>query len=301
MVEMTQKRAASKKPTGTPVTDIGVYVNLDKAAARAEASAIVRWLTSRGLEPLFLKEHAHAIGEHGGVEHDTFFDSPELIVSLGGDGTFLHVARHIQALRPALLGVNFGRLGYLTAVEAENLLPFLDRQLTKGLTVERRLRLACRAEGWEHPPLALNDIVIQDADGVRTVRLRVRVGDSTVGIFRADGVIAATPTGSTAYTLSVGGPVVHPRVEALLIALVSPHTLSARPLVFSAEDEIVVEAIEDRPVRVIIDGQETRTLSRPVPIHITRAPADVAVVVDPERTFVNRIREKLSWGGNARA
>jgi len=207
------------------------------------------------------------------------------------------VARHIHGPTPPLLGVNFGHLGYLTAVESSDLVPFFERVLTDEVPVEHRLRLGCEVPGWRDSPPALNDIVIQDAAGIRTLRLRVRIGDRIVGVFAADGIIAATPTGSTAYTLSVGGPVVHPGVEAMLFALVSPHTLSARPMVVSPRDPLTIEALEDRPVRVTIDGQEVRELSGSAPIRIHRHPRDIAVVVDPGRAFIDRLREKLSWGG----
>jgi NAD+ kinase len=271
-------------------------VNLEKDAARAAVGGLCRWLDEKGIEVMLLKEHARAVGRRGGVAEPSFFRKPQMIVSLGGDGTFLHVARHIRGIRPALLGVNFGRLGFLTAVEASEVIPFFEALLKQELPIEHRLRVACEIRGWDDPPWALNDIVVQDGEGVRALRLRIHSGDQLLGDFRADGVILATPTGSTAYGLSVGGPVVHPGVDALLIALVSPHTLSARPVVVSPRDEVRIAVDGDRPVRVTIDGQTSRQIPGGVAVRVRRAEADVAVVVDPDRSFIDRLREKLSWG-----
>jgi len=295
-------RASTRRPKArtakTKLTRVGVYVNLEKDAARAAVGGLCRWLDEKGIEVLLLKEHARAVGRRGGVAEASFYRKPQVIVSLGGDGTFLHVARHITGTRPALLGVNFGRLGFLTAVEASELIPFFEGLLKKEVPTEHRLRMACEIGGWDDPPLALNDIVVQDGEGVRALRLRIHSGRQLVGDFRADGVILATPTGSTAYGLSVGGPVVHPGVDAFLIALVSPHTLSARPVVVSPDDEVRIAVEGDRPVRVTIDGQTSRRIPAGMSIHVRRADADVAVVVDPERSFIDRLREKLSWGGS---
>jgi NAD+ kinase len=276
---------------------VGVFVNLEKEAACAAVTGLCRWLVSKNLEVYLLREQARALGKRGGVAPETFFRKPQLIVSLGGDGTFLHVARHITGVRPALLGVNFGRLGFLTAVESGELIAFFERLLKGPLPVEHRLRLQCRVASWTQPPMALNDVVIQDAGGVRAIRVRLSYGTHLVGVFRADGVIIATPTGSTAYTLSVGGPVVHPGVEAFLVALISPHTLSARPLVIGADEELTIEVLGERPLRVTVDGQESRTIPPHEVIRVARAPAQVTVVVDPERSFLYRLREKLAWGG----
>jgi NAD+ kinase len=276
---------------------VGVYLNLDKEAARSAVTRYCRWLRSKGVEPVLRQDQAEEMGERG-IPESQFFTEPDILVSMGGDGTFLHVARHIADISPPLLGVNFGRLGYLTAVEANDLVPFCEHLLDGNLPIDRRLRIGCDVEGWDDPPPALNDVVIQDAEGIRTIRMRISLGGKTVGVFRADGIIVATPTGSTAYTLSVGGPVVHPDVEALLFALVSPHTLSARPMVVSDTDTIVVEVLDDRPVRVIIDGQETRRIRPEQPIRMTRARNDMSIIVDPERLFVDRLRRKLSWGGH---
>ncbi len=276
---------------------VGVYVNLDKEAACGAVGALCDWLGDRGIDTMLLKEHTRVLGKRGGVTRDSFYRKPQLIISLGGDGTFLHVARQIPRCRPALLGVNFGRLGFLTAVEATELLPFLERTLRSELPVEHRLRLATAVSPWDSPPPALNDVVIQSAEGVRVLGFRVRVGERVIGVFRADGIIVASPTGSTAYTLSVGGPVVHPGVEAMLIALISPHTLSARPLVVGANETITVDVLSDSPIRVTIDGQESRQVPGNESVRIHRASGDVAVVVDPQRPFIDRMREKLAWGG----
>lgn len=279
------------------ITRVGTFVNLDKPAARAAAISFSEWLEARGVDVLMRRTHADALGRKGGVPDTTFFRQPDLIVCFGGDGTFLRVARALTRPRPALLGVNFGHLGYLTAVESHELEVFFEKLLAGPLPVEHRLRIACETSGWDDPPTALNDVVVQDAEGIRALTMRVHHGDRVIGEFRADGLIVATPTGSTAYTLSVGGPVIHPGVDAVLVALVSPHTLSARPIVLSTDEPVSVQVLTGRPIRVTIDGQETRELSSQAPIRVRRAPHDVAVVVDPARTFIDRLREKLTWGG----
>ena len=143
------------------LTRVGVFVNLEKDAARDALGRFTRWLRAKGVEPMLLDTQADALGEPGAVGADTFFAKPDLIVSLGGDGTFLHAARHIHGPTPPLLGVNFGHLGYLTAVEASDLGPLFERVLPDEVPVEHRLRLGCEVPGWRDSPPALNDIVIQ--------------------------------------------------------------------------------------------------------------------------------------------
>jgi NAD+ kinase len=294
-------RAAETRAPKPRLARVGILVNPKKEAARNAVDGFCRWLRSRSVEPVVRSAQALDLGGSQFLEADSFFRDPDLIVSLGGDGTFLHLAHHVRASHPALLGVNFGRLGFLTAVEASELVPFFERILASGLPIENRMRLACSVAGVLQSPYALNDVVLQDAEHMRTMTIRLRCGEATIGVFTADGVIIASPTGSTAYTLSVGGPVVHPHLEAILIAFLSAHTLSARPVVLSANETVTAEVSDPRPLRLVIDGQVSQILAPGSVLSVARAPAPAAVVIDPERSFIDRLRLKLAWGGNQRA
>ncbi|MGH7458975.1 MAG: NAD(+)/NADH kinase [Longimicrobiaceae bacterium] len=226
----------------------------------------------------------------------------DLLLTLGGDGTLLRGARMVASAGVPVLGVNLGHLGFLTSVGPEELEDTLAALVRGELLVDERTLLLARAErdGRElaGPYLALNDAVVHKGGFARVMRLAVRVGGDEVGTYTADGIVLATPTGSTAYSLSAGGPIVHPTLDCILATPVCPHTLAVRPLVLPAHETVTVEVLSpSEEIVLTIDGQEGAELAPGDRVVVRRAEERVRLVRPPGRTFFGTLRRKLRWGG----
>ena len=226
----------------------------------------------------------------------------DAMLTLGGDGTLLRAARLIQDRAVPILGVNLGRLGFLTCCPASQLEEALRRLASGDYVVEARMTLDARvtdaAGGERQRWRALNDVVLHKGGFARVVAVSIEVDGEAVGQFSADGVVISTPTGSTAYNLSVGGPVVVPTLETILVAPVSAHTLALRPLVLPATSVVTLRG-SDGPDELLItvDGQVGCTFSAGDTLVIRRSSAPVPIVRFPEISFFSTMREKLHWGG----
>jgi len=225
----------------------------------------------------------------------------DLIVVLGGDGTLLSVARHAGPRVP-ILGVNMGELGFITEVAETEAMDMLLRVLDGRFEIDRRMTLMATLERAGRPRQrfrALNDVVISNGARARIIRCTVSVDRLPFTTYRADGLIVATPTGSTAYSLSAGGPIVEATVEVLLVSPISPHTLSQRPVILrpTAVVRIAIEPAQ-QDVVLTIDGQEGTPLAGGDVIVVRRAPAAVSLVRSPDRTHYDVLRSKLGWGAH---
>ena len=226
----------------------------------------------------------------------------DAMLTLGGDGTLLRAARLVDERAVPILGVNLGRLGFLTCCPASQLEEALQRLAARDYVVEHRMTLDARvtdaAGGDRQRWRALNDVVLHKGGFARVVAVRVEADGETVGQFSADGVVIATPTGSTAYNLSAGGPVVVPTLETILLTPVSAHTLALRPLVLPATSQVTLRA-SDGPDELLItvDGQVGCTFCVGDSLVVRRSDAPVAIVRFPGRSFFSTMREKLHWGG----
>ena len=226
----------------------------------------------------------------------------DAMLTLGGDGTLLRAARIVEAHPVPILGINLGRLGFLTCCPVEALEDALGRLAAGAYVVERRMTLDARVRGsngadkaaWR----ALNDVVLHKGGFARVVTMWVQANGETVAHYSADGVVIATPTGSTAYNLSAGGPVVFPTLETILVTPVSAHTLALRPLVLPPTSEITVR-VEDGPdeLLVTVDGQVGATFVVGETLVVRRSAHPVPIVRFPESSFFATMREKLHWGG----
>jgi NAD+ kinase len=223
----------------------------------------------------------------------------DLLVVVGGDGTLLSVARHAPAGVP-VMGVNMGQLGFLTDVTEAEALTMVARVLRGDYEVDQRMTLVATLERdgkVQRRFRALNDVVVSHGALARILDLEVSVDGIPFTSYRADGLIVATPTGSTAYSLSVGGPIVEPTVRVLLVSPISPHTLSNRPVVLRPE-AVVCVAISRQPqdVVVTIDGQEGVPMAAADVLVVRRARTLVSLVRSPDRTYYEVLRSKLGWG-----
>ena len=226
----------------------------------------------------------------------------DAVLTLGGDGTLLRAARIVGTHPVPILGINLGRLGFLTCAPGEGLEAALRRFAAGEYVVEPRMTLDARvldASGVERAQWrAMNDVVLHKGGFARLVTVGVEANGETVAHYSADGVVLATPTGSTAYNLSAGGPVVYPTLETILLTPVSPHTLALRALVLPPTAEITLR-VEDGPeeLLVTVDGQVGATFSKGETLVVRRSAHPVLVVRFPEGSFFATMREKLQWGG----
>lgn len=249
---------------------------------------------------LVLEPDLHDIAGAGALLDDpTTLDA---LLTLGGDGTLLRGARLVATTDIPILGVNLGRLGFLTTCSEDELEQALANLASGTYTAERRMALDVRALGRDGLEMkrwiALNDVVLHKGGFARVVRLKVSADGEEIATYAADGIVVSTPTGSTAYSLSAGGPVVFPTVESIVLTPVSAHTLAIRPLVLSPDAEIMVQA-EDGPeeLLVTVDGQVGTTFSMGESLVIRRSAHPVRLARFADTTFFARLRTKLGWGG----
>lgn len=227
----------------------------------------------------------------------------DLVISVGGDGTMLGAVRSAAPYQVPVLGINAGALGFLTEISPDELPPLLPRIIAGDYSLETRLMLQAtiqRSDTVAGEYLALNDIVVRQGATGRLINLTVTVAGSYLGHFAADGLILSTPTGSTAYGLSSGGPIVHPTTSALVLVPICPHSLSFRPMVIPATDpvEILCEGNQlDDEMMVTADGQNPQTVRAGDRIIVRVAPETARLVKFDQFSFYDRLREKLQWGG----
>ncbi|MEE9134156.1 MAG: NAD(+)/NADH kinase [Gemmatimonadota bacterium] len=224
----------------------------------------------------------------------------DLLITLGGDGALLGGARWAGPAGTPVLGVNLGRLGFLTAITLEEVEDALGRIVAGDFVLDTRMALEVQSVhqgGSSDVYYALNDAVMHKGGLVRMVPVRVWVDEEEVGLYRADGVIVATPTGSTAYSLSAGGPILDPRQDAIIVTPICPHTMAVRPLVLPQESEITVE-VGSRSEEIIltIDGQIGATLKPGDRVTARKADQPVRLVRLPGQSFFSLLRRKLRWG-----
>ena len=228
----------------------------------------------------------------------------DLIVAIGGDGTLLHAARNAAARKVPLVGINRGRLGFLTDVSPEHMLEALDAILAGDYLADRRLMLAARlAEKSKGAELfALNDIVVQKGDTGRLLDFTTDVDGVYVNTHRGDGLIVATPTGSTAYALSCGGPIIQPNVDALVMVPICPHTLSDRPLVLpsSSTIRVTLDNAGGSDAHVVCDGEPLARLRAADTLTISLAKQTVTLLHPRDYNYYELLRSKLNWGRASR-
>lgn len=284
---------------------VGIVAKPKLTAVGGDLSSIATWLRSRGVEPVFEEETAKLAALAGvrSVTRDELPAGVDLILLLGGDGTLLGMAdRAAKAgLEVPILGVNFGGLGFLTEVTYDELYPSLEAALAGTAPVESRLVLRAVIERDGTPMsehYALNDVTVTGGSLSRVVEFAVSVGGEFVARFHADGLIVATPTGSTAYNLSAGGPIVHPAVHALVLNPIAPHTLTNRPVVIPASEDVLVQPHprgDSSEAYVTFDGQAGKRLDFSDTVRVRQASRPVRLVRAFSRSYYQVLREKLRW------
>ena len=261
--------------------------------------ALVAWLNQRGIEARLDAESA-VYARGAGVPREDLAEGTQLLIVLGGDGTLLAAARAVGGRQVPLFPVNLGGLGFLTAITVEEIYGELERAFRGEHRISRRKMIACdlvRGETVVARYEALNDVVITKAALARMIDLDTYVDTHFVSTFKADGLIVATPTGSTAYSLSAGGPIMFPSVAALIITPICPHMLTNRPVV--VPDSSVIQLVcrsEDEEAYLTIDGQVGEPLHARDRIICRASEKTLSLIRPPKQRFFDVLRAKLKWG-----
>jgi len=289
-----------------PIRRVGLVAKHKLDAAAGVLAELAGWLEARGVAPVFETDTAALAGLPPGRPTSAAEDLPrasDLIVVLGGDGTLIGTAGRIAqaGVSVPILGVNFGSLGFLTEITLPELYDSLESVLDGEAEIDERMMLQARTmrDGTVVADRAVvNDAVITKGALSRIIDLSVSVGDELVMQVRADGLIIATPTGSSAYNLAAGGPIVHPSVDAMLLTPIAPHMLTNRPVVLPASSRLCVAPLMDgkEEVFVTFDGQSGHALQAGDTIEITRSSRTLRLVRASERTYFDVLRQKLKWG-----
>lgn len=275
----------------------GLILNCEKENARELAEKLVAYIIGKGHRLVVPPEESQYLQSAETMGRPDFVEHVEFLIVIGGDGTFLRASRFIFGSRIPILGVNMGKLGFLTEVEKENVIPALERVMAGEYLLEKRMLLSAEVFRDEAPIAsftALNDFVINKGAFSRLIGIRMHIGEEFFREYSADGVIVATPTGSTAYSLSAGGPIVYPAMELCIVTPVSPHSLSARPMVIPADKDIQIIVCSPRIKSMLtIDGQNGFELENDDRIVIRKSESALYFVKFVREGFFTRIRNKL--------
>jgi NAD+ kinase len=283
------------------VTRVGLVAKPDAPEAPALLLRLVEWLTSRGLTVSLEKETAGLVpsAPAAAVRKSDLPAQSDFIIVLGGDGTLLSMARAVGDLGVPLLGINLGGLGFLTATTVEEAVAAVDAYLGGHMAIDERMMLAARIVRRGQPVgeyAALNDVVITKSAMSRIINLEVSVQGEYATAYRADGLIISTPTGSTAYCLSAGGPILFPTMDAVVIVPIASHTLTNRPIVLPGHQRIEVTLKTDQDVMLTVDGQIGVNLNEHDTVQVEQAASRIRLVRFPRTDFFSVLRTKLKWG-----
>ena len=285
--------------TESAIRRVGVVLKTSSNEAAELGRQLLVELERLGIEPVLDRASAEVLGTKTGCRRSELTSNSDLVVVLGGDGTLLSVTRgEIQGT--PILGINMGTLGFLTEHPAEQLFPMLYAAIEGRATLERRERLevTVHAPGNEaNTHSVLNDVVINKSALARMLVLSMHIDDQFVTRFKADGLIVATPTGSTAYNLSAGGPILYPTLDVLTVTPICPHTLTNRPIALSFDSVIDIRLESpSEEVFLTLDGQQGFPLTTRDRVLIRRSPDPGYLIIEPSRSYFQVLHRKLKWG-----
>ncbi|MFZ1082780.1 MAG: NAD(+)/NADH kinase [Candidatus Kryptoniota bacterium] len=290
---------------------IGILGNIAKSSTCETAFALIRILEERKVKFSVQSEIAGQMktrcnydAKKVALQSSEIPACSDIIVSLGGDGTILRTAKMVGELDKPILGVNLGKLGFLAELNFDELRNSIDELFKGKFNLEQRtvLKSSFRQDGKTATIFALNDIVIDKAGSSRMIDLETYVDSEYLITYRADGIVLSTPTGSTGYSLSTGGPIISPESRVIAISPISPHTLTARPVIVPDNSEIrIVVHSNSKQVMVTADGQTSNLLSQPAEFNVSLAAHRIKLLRKSENGFFNLLRTKLMWGVDIRS
>ena len=286
----------------TDMRTIGLAAKITAPPALAYADEIAKKLEARGLSVIFDDDTANLLdGKRQSAAKSELGRHCDLLITFGGDGTLLSIARHAPAHVP-IIGVNMGTLGFLTEIRVEEFPEVLDRVLEGDYEVEPRVTFTVSVSGPGRDSSlryrVLNDAAINKSAVARIIEMRVSVAGLFVSTFRGDGMIVCTPTGSTAYNLSAGGPIIYPTMNAIVLTPICPHTLTNRPIVLPDELDIEIGLLtpDAKDIFLTLDGQEGFEISDQDKVCVRKSDERVLLVQSPDKNYFDVLRNKLKWG-----
>lgn len=273
----------------------GIVVKPHAAGTEKTLRSVIQYLRGKRITPVLEEAAARKLLQKGGIARDELPGQVDLVIVLGGDGTLLSVAHLAAVAGVPVVGVNLGRLGFLTEVPTDELFVTLDAFLAGDEAVASQ-RLLLEAGSRDKTYLCLNDVVINKGAMARMIQIAIQIDGREIAALKADGLIVATPTGSTAYALSAGGPIVQPHVPALVLSPICPHALSFRPMVVSSASRIRLRLLTaGEEVYLTCDGQRGMLLGKDDVVEIGRSEASLTLVSSPRRNYFDLLKEKLNW------
>ena len=278
------------------IKTVGLVINIFKKPIIEIGLQVIQLLNARQVRTIAIGEEAEALGLTP-TEKDDFCQMAQVVLVIGGDGTMLRAARTVYGSEIAILGINQGYLGFLTEIEVEQLAESLEQLLQGAYTVERRMMLT--AQVYRNGVCiadvsALNDLVVTKGALSRIIKMELYLEDNLVEKYHGDGLIFSTPTGSTGYSLSANGPIVYPNMDLCIVTPICPHSLIARPLIFSPEHTLTLRLdANNAPAMLTVDGQNGVELKQGDWIQISKAEHDTYLLVLEKRNFFAVRREKL--------
>lgn len=277
----------------------GFIAHTDQPVIRVATERMIEWAAKNGVECHLCEGIVDVVG------HQDLSSSPhemlklcEVIISLGGDGSMLATARVFGHHGIPILGINLGKLGFLTEVDQDQIDYALLKLKEDDFVLEERMMLLASFNGNDKPEMsALNDVVVDHGDSIRLAKIDLFSDGTFVCPYNADGIVVSTPTGSTAYSLSVGGPIINPLMEAIAVGPISPHTLTLRTIIFPSDSILTIRAgPSDMKLRVALDGQVVGHLASGEEIIVKKAPYKLKLVKFDSKSFYEVLRTKLHWG-----
>jgi len=286
----------------TKFKTIGLIVRSDMQSRQQNIQQVVEVLARHARVLVHCLEYEQSLGEISNISLNQLVTDVDLVISLGGDGTLLTAARAMAGINIPLLGINLGRLGFLADVSFENFESYIDAVMEGRYSVEKRFLIEGRFfEGDKllSTNIALNDIILHSYESSSMIEYEISSGGDLIHVQRSDGVIVTTPTGSTAYALSGGGPIMHPSLNTLAIVPICPHTLTNRPIVLPADQPVEVCLGRDSMVaKVSYDGHSTTIVNTENRVHITRYSKPLTLLHPEDYDYYQVLRAKLNWSTN---
>ncbi|MGB7060845.1 MAG: NAD(+)/NADH kinase [Candidatus Zixiibacteriota bacterium] len=278
---------------------IGIIANVKKELTKGVVEEIIEWADKNGFDFFICEELTPLVGlEEKSLSRAELGKESDVLISLGGDGTMLASARAVGERQTPILGINLGGVGFMTEINSSDLCNALNKLKRGDYFIEKRMVLETEVEGIKKlDQYGLNDVVLDKGEVARLFLLHLYLQDEFICSYSADGLIVSTPTGSTAYCLAAGGPIINPRMNAIIVSPICPHTLASRSIVFSENETLkVVVELSSRHAVLTIDGQVAFKLKSGSSVLIRKAKHSVNLVKFRDRSFYDILRTKLHWG-----